>query len=328
MLPRHAADYRTLLWMFVLARGLVPAIYIWPAIMPYVWWLSMYFAVSAGVIAHNHNHSPTFKNKRANNAFGNWVSLFYGYPTFAWIPTHNLNHHKFVNTAGDATITWRYTNKHVGWVAMSYFFVSSYFQSDPIKAYMAKAKERNRPLYRRIQFQYAIWITGYAIMFALAVFLHGWALGAAVFFVAIGIPAIFSMWTIMLFNYEQHVHTDPWSKLDHSRNFVGKFTNFLLFGNGLHTIHHEQAGLHWSKARAAHDEIKDGINPVLNEKSFWWYMIRQYLLAPFFPKLGTKQIGAGPMNPPSGKLDIKTADVGLGEAGTNSQIDIADGLAQ
>ena len=23
-----------------------------------------------------------------------WISVFYGYPTFAWIPTHNLNHHK------------------------------------------------------------------------------------------------------------------------------------------------------------------------------------------------------------------------------------------
>ena len=96
--------------------------------------LSCYLALSAGVIAHNHNHCPTFKNRKLNGVFGIWLSIFYGYPTFAWVPTHNLNHHKFVNKAGDATITWRYTNKHNALVAATYFFVSSYYQSEPIKA--------------------------------------------------------------------------------------------------------------------------------------------------------------------------------------------------
>ena len=54
-----------------------------------------------------------------NQIFGNWISIFYGYPTFAWIPTHNLNHHKYVNRAGDATITWRYTNRHNLLVALT-----------------------------------------------------------------------------------------------------------------------------------------------------------------------------------------------------------------
>jgi hypothetical protein len=41
----------------------------------------------------------------------------------------------------------------------------------------------------------------------------------------------------MLFNYEQHVHTDPFSKHDHSRNFVSPTLNFLLFNNGFHAAH-------------------------------------------------------------------------------------------
>jgi beta-carotene hydroxylase len=120
MLPRFAADYRALLWTLVLTPGVVALQFARPDLIPYLWWVSCYLALSCGVIAHNHNHCPTFSEKRANTWFGNWISIWYGYPTFAWIPTHNLNHHKLVNRAGDATITWRYTNKHNVLVAVSY----------------------------------------------------------------------------------------------------------------------------------------------------------------------------------------------------------------
>ena len=141
----------------MLTPGFVALQFARPELVPYLWWVSCYFALACGVIAHNHNHCPTFSDKRANNLFGNWISVWYGYPTFAWIPTHNLNHHKLVNRAGDATITWRYTNKHNVLVAVTYFFVSSYFQSDPIKAFIAKAKAKNPSLYRRIIGQYVFW---------------------------------------------------------------------------------------------------------------------------------------------------------------------------
>ncbi len=51
----------------------------------------------------------------------------------------------------------------------------------------------------------------------------------------------------MLFNYDQHVHTDPWSKHNHSRSWDGKLLNFLLFNNGYHLAHHENPATHWSK---------------------------------------------------------------------------------
>src|SRR3989442_16018493 len=89
-----------------------------PALIPYLVLVSCYLALSAGVLAHNHNHCPTFKSRKMNSLLAYWLSLFYGYPTFAWIPTHNLNHHKYVNKAGDATITWRYTNRN-DWLVAS-----------------------------------------------------------------------------------------------------------------------------------------------------------------------------------------------------------------
>src|SRR5882724_1739247 len=221
MLPRFAADYRALLWTLVLTPGVVALQFARPELVPYLWWVSCYFTLSCGVIAHNHNHCPTFSGKRANNLFGNWISVWYGYPTFAWIPTHNLNHHKLVNKAGDATITWRYTNRHNALVAGTYFFVSAYFQSEPIKAFIRKAKRDNRALYRQILVQYAIWAGAHLLFIALGVAMFGVWRGLYVWAFALGLPAFFSLWTIMFFNYIQHVHTDPWSRHNHSRSFTG-----------------------------------------------------------------------------------------------------------
>jgi fatty acid desaturase len=321
MLPRHAADYKTLFWVLVLAPGVLALQYARPDLVKYLWWVSCYVAISTGTIAHNHNHSPTFANKRMNALFANYISLIYGFPTFAWIPTHNLNHHKYVNTEGDATITWRFTNRHNFLVAVTYFFISSYYQQYPTKAFIDKAKEKNPALYRRIMGQYAFWVGGYLALFVLAIRIHGWQTGSYVFTLTVAVPAIVSLWTIMLFNYEQHVHTDPWSKHDHSRSFVSPVLNFLLFNNGYHAAHHEHPGLHWSKLQEAHAKIEAHIHPSLKQQSVWWYWFKQYALAPLFPSLGTVQLGPGPDHPPNGARiqGIKSADVELGEAGTNAQ---------
>ncbi len=318
MLPRNAADYRTIVWV-LLAPVVVAVQYARPDWVPYLFWLSCYFALACGVIAHNHNHCPTFKSKLMNEIFGNWISIFYGYPTFAWIPTHNLNHHKFVNRAGDATITWRYTNRHNALVAATYFFVSSYFQSDPIKAFIKKAREKNPKLYRRVMIQYAVWGGAHVALASLAIWMHGLGTGLYVWGLACALPAFFALWTIMLFNYEQHVHTDPWSKHDHSRSFDGWWLNFLLFNNGYHAAHHENPGTHWSKLGEIHQRIAKQIDPRLIERNMWWYFFRQYLLAPFMPKLGSSQIGRAPFDPPDGgPLDVRSADVDAEEAGTNA----------
>lgn len=318
---RFAADIRTLIWALILTPFTVALQFARPELAPYVFWISCYFALTCGVIAHNHNHCPTFESKRANVWFGNWLSIFYGYPTFAWIPTHNLNHHKFVNRAGDATITWRFTNKHNVLVAATYFFVSSYYQAEPINAFIRKAKTSNPALYRRILGQYALWIGSHVALLSLAIALHGWKTGLFVWTLACLVPAVFALWTIMLFNYEQHVHTDPFSKHNHSRSWSGRAVNFFLFNNGLHAAHHENAGTHWSKLWEVHRELAPKIDPRLIEGSMWWYFFRQYALAPLFPGLGTTQVGRPGFDPPDGKpVDVTSADVELGDAGTNSRM--------
>ncbi len=293
---RNAADYRSVLWVAI-AVVLLVAQYSNPEWIVFLCPISCYVGIACGTIAHNHNHRATFSRRRWNSVFGHVLTIFYGYPTLMWVPTHNLNHHHFVNRPGDATATWRYTNKHNLWVALTYPLVSGYFQSVPIKEYIARVKERKPKLYASIRFQYIFWIGTYIAMGILAGCLYHrqqTGLGLYVWFFSLILPAICSSTTIMFFNYVQHVHTDAWSENDHSRNFTGKWFNFLFFNNGYHTAHHDNPGMHWSKLPAAHAAIADTIDPRLNERNLVWFLLRQYLLSPVFPSLGTQQIGALP----------------------------------
>ncbi len=291
---RNSADWRTLLWMVVLMPSVVALQYIWPELLPYLSWVSFYFAISSAVVAHNHQHVPVFEEKVWNQRFADWISIFYGYPTFAWVPTHNLNHHQLVNKPGDATITWRFTNSHNIFVAATYFFVSAYFQADPINRFIRDAKQRRPAAYRAIIRQYVFVYSCQATLLGLAIWAHGPALGLKLWGLTLGLPAFVALWTVMLFNYEQHVHANAYSRYDHSRNFEGKLLNFLLFNNGLHTVHHENASLHWSEAPAAHALIREKIDPRLRERSLWWYWFRQYFLSALIPSLGTQQLGDEP----------------------------------
>lgn len=325
MLPRFKADYRTLVWALTMPVVLVSQI-VNPKLMPYLSPVSFYLAMAAGTMAHNHNHCPVFKSKAMNTAYAAYVSVFYGYPSFAWIPTHNLNHHKHVNREGDATITWRHTNRNTWWIAFSYFFVSAYFQSTPIKQYIAKAKTGNPKLHRTIVTQYVVWVGALVATLAVSVGLHGWT-GFKVWVFAMGLPTLFGSYTMMWFNYMQHVHCDPWSKYNHSRNITGRTFNFLLFNNGLHTVHHANAGAHWSTAYGEHAKIADKIDPWLNYWSFWHWVVRAYVITAVFPRFETKQLGRAPFD--RGDLKTRAAVVRVGaetddvdalEAGQNAQI--------
>jgi fatty acid desaturase len=298
MLPRNPADYRAILWA-ILMPVVVIAQFVRPTLVPYLSPLSFYFAMAAGTMAHNHNHCPTFKSRKVNEFYATWISLFYGYPTFAWVPTHNLNHHKHVNREGDATITWRHSKRNTWWIAVSYFFISAYYQSTPIKEYIAKAKRSNPKLHAHIVKQYAVWGTVLVAAAVANIVMHGPLMGMKVFALAFGLPCLFGTWSMMWFNYMQHVHCDPWSAHNHSRNITGRIFNFLVFNNGLHTIHHENPGSHWSKAYALHDEIKDQVDPRLNEPSFLWWVFRAYVITAIFPSLETKQVGRAAYDAPA-----------------------------
>ncbi|MGO9837532.1 MAG: fatty acid desaturase family protein [Polyangiaceae bacterium] len=317
---RHSSDWRTLLWAFVLFPAVGFAPYVDPRLIPWLLPVSLYFGFCAGVFTHNQNHCPMFKSRRANTFYAAYLSIFYGFPTFAWIPTHNQNHHKFVNKAGDATITWRYSKKNTWLVASTYYFASYSWQGKVLSDYVEKAKATNKPLHRQIIAQQVTVFGGQAVLLALGVVLYGWK-GLLVWAFGFGISAFFATWAMIFINYIQHVHCDPWSEYNHSRNFVSKLGNWLVFNNGYHTVHHESAGLHWSKLAEAHAKVAHLIHPELNQSSIFGYCLRAYLLGVFSERYRTKQIGRAPYDPPDGSaVKLETADVAVVEAGVNASM--------
>jgi len=279
MILRHRADVRTLLWAFGLMPGLVIVQYIFPRSAGWLLPFSMYASYSAAVIAHNHNHAGTFTNKTVNDVFSLWISVFYGFPTYGWIPTHNLNHHRYVGRPGDATV-WVDRGPDSAWVAFTHFFRSTSTQGPLLTAYRHGLYARSKAAWLHVMGQYVV---VYGTHLALAVFAitrFGAARGMLVYLSSLGIPIFGALWGVMFTNWVQHIGCDVNSEWNHSRNFVSSWMNYLVFDNGFHTVHHRRASLHWSRAREEHAKIADRIDPRLNDDSIFGYALRTYVLDP------------------------------------------------
>ena len=279
-LLRHPADRRTVGYMALATSLLVVQWNLeqlnWPLYI-----LTAFVAVVVTVIAHNHNHLGMWRSRRLNAVTDYWLTLFYGFPAFAWIPTHNMNHHKFTNRAGDYTLTYRYSEKNNLVTLMTYPTISGYHQQRPIRDYLRELWGKNRRRFWGSLMQYV----------ALAAFIGGALLidwRKALLYVVV--PQQIGLFVVLVFNYLQHVHADEESEINHSRNFVGPVLNFLLLNNGYHTAHHLSPGTHWSKMPEAHRAIAHRIDPSLNEKSFWWMLLRTFILSPFVPRFRSRSL--------------------------------------
>ncbi len=283
---RNPADLRALLWALVLFPAVpllgVLRLELAPWLLPF----ALYLAYCAGVLTHNHNHCPVFVGRAPNQVYSAWLSVFYGYPSFAWIPTHNQNHHRYLNGPLDATRTTRSSQHNTLWQALSYPVRSAVWQAEGITRYVAQARARGR--FRAIAAQYAVLLAAHAGVLVLAVALHGARAGAAAYGLCMGVPALFASWSMMFTNYVQHVHCDPSSPDNHSRNFVSPLQNWLVFDAGFHTVHHEKPGAHWSTLRALHAARAARIDPALNQNSIFGFCLDNYLLGPFLPHLRTR----------------------------------------
>ena len=240
----------------------------------------LFLSIAVTVIAHNHNHIPIWRGKALNAMTDYWLTIFYGFPAFAWIPTHNMNHHALNNKQGDYTITYRFTEHNHLLMLLAYPTISSYYQQKPIRDYLKRQWTEDRKYFWFCSSQYlilAIWIV--------AAFVISWK--KALLYVLI--PQQVGLFSVLIFNYIQHVHADEESEFDHSRNFIG-FLNTMLFNNGYHTVHHERAGLHWSKTPEVHAKIESKISPELKVASFWGFLFKSYIAGIFVPRYRTSSM--------------------------------------
>jgi beta-carotene hydroxylase len=276
---KEKADIKSLVYIFI-TTALFIAQWMWLGVNPFIYTWYLFMAVTVAVMTHNHNHLPMWRSKFLNLLTDWWLTVFYGFPIFAWIPTHNKNHHKFNNREGDDSITYRVSEKNNFLTLVSYPTISGYYQQKAIANYLKDMKANNKEKFWVSISQYVV-----LVLWIAAALIIDWE--KALLFVII--PQQVSLFSVLIFNYVQHVHANEESEWNHSRNFTG-FLNFLLFNNGYHTIHHHKAGLHWNKVPEAHKEIEKNIDPILLERSFWWYIFRSYFLSIIIPKFRTNSM--------------------------------------
>lgn len=281
----YKADLRSVFFM-ILATTLLVVLWqygfemSWGLFIP-IYLLQLQMAITVSVMVHNHQHRGMWKNNWMNIATDNWLTVFYGFPIFAWIPTHNSNHHVHTNKEEDYTKTYMASEKNNLLTLISYPTLSGLVQQKAVLPYFLGLRKKNP----RKFFFHALQLVSLATWIA-AAFIIDWR--KALLFVFI--PQQLSLYIVMIFNYVQHVHADEETVYNSSRNFTGVMMNFWLLNNGYHMAHHLSPHVHWSELKKKHEKIDHLIHPDLNEVTFLGYIFRNYFLGALFPKFRTKSM--------------------------------------
>jgi fatty acid desaturase len=297
MLPRYSSDYRTLFWALVLFP-LVPALaYAWPGLLGWLVPLGFYTSYCAGVLTHNQTHVPVFTSRAANHAYGAWLSIFYGCPIAFWIPTHLQNHHLHLDGPEDVTRTNRRSARNGPWQALVYALACAHWQRPLIVDYVRRAHARRGRQWQMLRDQATSLVLAHAGLLALALALHG-GNGVLIYALTLAVPALLAPTFMQLTNYLQHVHCDPTSADNHSRNFVSRAANWFVFDGGYHTVHHERPSVHWSRYAELHRARASRIHPSLCQLTMISFMFEAYVLGAFSRRYRTRPLAErGPALP-------------------------------
>lgn len=235
----------------------------------YVFLAACYLSFLNAVVIHNHVHHGIFHSKRLNLLWRCVLSFGSLYPASANVPSHNLVHHQF---GDDGAPDWAAPEVvQFNWHLLNLLHFPNVAGPRTFNGVQAWRSVLARKKFGR-QFQYeqvaAFGITGGLLA------LDFWP---ALFFILL--PQLYGARCILRINLIQHDACDTSSKWNHSRNFVGKWFNWVMCNNGYHTIHHMKAGLHWSELAREHErQVAPHMDPTLNEKSMSGYLLRTYLL--------------------------------------------------
>ena len=268
---RYRADLKTLLFVaiyfgLVAVQWLYAPTALWLAIPLLV--VTCFFSFFGAVATHNTVHAPVFKQRWANRIFQVALTLTYGHPVSAYVPGHNLSHHKHTQSKRDVMRT---SKTRFRWNFLNGLFFMPRVGGDIFRADMRYFKamyRRNPPWFRQMIVEATIFLGSMGILLAL-----DWKK----FLLYVLIPHQYAAWGIITMNLLQHDGTDEDSEWNHSRNFVGKFVNWWTYNNGYHTIHHIEPGLHWSLLPAEHQKrVAPFIHPNLDQPNFVLYLWRTF----------------------------------------------------
>src|SRR2546423_1768394 len=159
--------------------------------------------VTAAVISHNHNHLGMWKSRLGNILTSYVISIFYGHPAIAWVPTHNQNHHKHNNGplhTGRSPIVFK-TNHLLA--LLIYPTGTGINQQKDIKRFMRELWAKDRRAFWAAASEYFVFFG-----FMIAVFIIDWRKALLLHF----IPQQFALFVIQVFNYVQHVEAEQGSE--------------------------------------------------------------------------------------------------------------------
>lgn len=288
-LVRHRAEWRQLgivatYWALLFGMFALPA-----ARNVVVFALACAFSFLNAVVLHNHLHHGIFHDKRLNLLFRGVLSFGVLYPASANIPSHNLVHHHFED---DGQPDWA-SPDIVGfrWNLLNLLHFPNVAGPQTFAGVKRWASVLDRAAFVRQYRREAVFAFG----------LTGGLLAIdfwnALFFVVI--PQLWGARCILRINLIQHDGCDTQSDWNHSRNFVGRAFNWIMCNNGFHTIHHNKAGLHWSRLAEAHEvQVRPRIHRTLDEPSMVAYLLRTYLFG--FRRPDPIDVAAGEVGRDSG----------------------------
>lgn len=293
-LLRHAADRRSIAFAGVhfalcaVALG-APSMPLWLGVPLFV---AMSVSSFAGAIsAHNTMHSAVFRARWMNRAWQAVLSLTFVHPVSAFVPAHNLSHHRHLQTARDVLRTTEVRHRHNGLNLLAFAMKAARHMLATDLQFYALMRRRNPTWFRQLMLE----VGGVLAFVALALSVD-WA--RALLFIAL--PAQVGLRMIVGLGYPQHDGCDPESRYDHSRNFTGGLFNFIAFNNGYHGVHHMTPGLHWSQTPEAHRrELAPFQHPALDEPSLPRYFARAYLWPARRERFDGSPIALPPPSPPA-----------------------------
>jgi fatty acid desaturase len=265
---KHPAEWRQI-GIVAVYLGLLGSMYLVPACRN-VFFLgaACYFSFLNTVVIHNHLHQGIFKRRGLNMVWRVVLSFGALYPASANIPSHNLVHHHFDD---DDQPDWAAPeNVSFGWNLANLVHFPNVAGPNTFAGVQRWIAVNGRRDFARQYLYENVFAFGLTGLLLLNDFWSG------LFFVVL--PQLYGARCILRINLIQHDGCNTKSEWNHSRNFVGRAFNWIMCNNGYHTIHHNKAGLHWSKLADAHvRDVKPRIDPSLDERSMIVYLARTYL---------------------------------------------------
>lgn len=196
----------------------------------------------ACVINHNQRHAPIFRTAQANHAVNCALSVLMGSPSARLHQVHLSNHHRYFRDTRDWTC-YKSVARGTGWRRSLTYMVQA---ARTIQAHRRELQGNHPALdrallwERRILYPTALVCLVLNPRVVLLLWLPAW-MGA--------------LGLLLLANLLNHDECELESELDHSRDFLSRAENWLLFNNGFHTAHHLRPHLHWSELPVMHARV-------------------------------------------------------------------------